>query len=1367
MPILQNVYTRLDILDLVDGQFAKTTSIYLLGEASACAKSTADVALRNKKLVAAIGAKAVRTLTSGDASQVTGGDDWDELNELDFEELLNTDEPAPVVTPTNKSTKQVAVKDSISNLVLYTKDKITDVAEKIALATGIDPYKQYLWLPNAKRSLDGDEISLMSHWANAINTVDEYPVDAHYKVDRSAQPYIESFASDSAIVITCISLDSIISSKTKMQMIARSDAESFGLIYTNIIQRFFPSLSYAMFAQYLADESQLRIKFEDLEFDREATKEKLAQLSKLIPELNKQKRVTIESTECLSTITTGMILASKYANQVPRVNTMKLFQDIDIITLTDVAMIDLYRLDNEQRPIRIRKEPQRDQYRLAKDDMLMSSGLYTRKSLVYLRAMVVTLLPKDEYETIMIVVDQFGTLWIKTQPSQMHAFSKSAFLKFITPTVDAIIREFNSHDSAFVSHERFMTLCGSSSCLYNIVSSSSKITFKFPVNYQKLLDLVSDKFLATGLMTPFVVDWSKRKHAVTYFELRYGVTRSAESGNKHKVVEFKNARGVAMISLSNLDMPESDLYVDFIGRIVIGNSKQLKAQEDSQEQLTAIDPILYRPRVTSDMYSRICQKRFQPIVTTAAEPGAVKYHNFTFNKPEYYKCRSKHAPILGFIQNKHEKGFCLPCCRKTLPAVDIKDACIAQTDESKTQQATSSTYKIEYPIHEVANSKIMHRRVILPAYVGHLFGAPGLVANGSILLTHAAVQDGMNPNTKSFLQTAIMISAIQSATGKPLYNSYRELIIDIVAMVKHPRLQIAIMNNKMISERYTTPQALVHVIEDQFLKMTILDIHNRLSDIEWNDLIVYLANCMGINVLLLSDDRSAFENIRLTNLFDINVEQPVSVFLRRINLEWSIANQNTRALYLPVTTSKFKVQYKSALLIERLNIGKALARIKRVTSGPILNLLAKQFTVERIEAVVKQSRQYTLVNDLSSQKIAVLRIGKLQLVMTFTTMATTVHPEPIDVKPTATIANMLVFITDYNIHYADATPSIQSKLASYKTYLQASLKMSSLYEFILIDALLLKVSQFIICDELVIGAVVSLVEVNRVVATELMFFKPVSVAVATAEIDKSKRELATLRSRVNAKALLCFPLANDTSFVTWSVNPLTVRAPEQCPADNMNPAFDAGVYSNEIYHLLVRDIVQAWSSERSSELDAFMVKEMQKMGPPVIVQTKIDRLIEKVCTEYDTYDPLVVRATVNELFERINTTARTNADAVSQFKSDAAFAGFELKNVYRMSRKQVKTKLESIMRTITVKTNTYPSFNLDISVGDQRKTFYDNGKLMIHASLRADLIDTMLSDLLNPFRRDYIINSQLTEAVLSDIRLHTSELIYIQNVAYK
>lgn len=86
------------------------------------------------------------------------------------------------------------------------------------------------------------------------------------------------------------------------------------------------------------------------------------------------------------------------------------------------------------------------------------------------------------------------------------------------------------------------------------------------------------------------------------------------------------------------------------------------------------DPKLYDMKLYGSklILSRVIQKKIQPYPYTKEEYELLpntekeymhKYWNFTTNQEMYYKC-SKKYPHIGFITNKHPKGYCLPICRK-------------------------------------------------------------------------------------------------------------------------------------------------------------------------------------------------------------------------------------------------------------------------------------------------------------------------------------------------------------------------------------------------------------------------------------------------------------------------------------------------------------------------------------------------------------------------------------------------------------------------------------------------------------------------------------------------------------------------------
>lgn len=1361
--ILKNVYSRIDIIELKDDSFVKTASVYLLGSASSHAKTIDDINIKNKQLSSEIGTTAIKYLS--DQSNIVGGsDDWEELDEIDFEELLNS-EPEIVV----KQSKSNIKGNSISDIVFYTKDKAADIREKVALATGIKPYKQYLWFPDAKRSITNDEISLMAYWKTSIRMIEGYPVDSQRVfTPNSSPPTIEKFSNDGAVVITCINLDSIILNKSKLQMVARSDSESFELIHMNSIERFFPLMTLPVFNQYLSDENQIPIRFEAYEFDKKAVLSKYQKLAQLIPELNNQPQVSIETTNLFTISTTDMVIARVFPDKIKRIDTLKLFQMIDTNSNQNIGSVDLYRYDEERKPIRLRKLQQRDEFRISKDEGIMCSKFHSRKQFIQSCSLIIKLLPRKEYDGVTIMIEESGATWIRMLPNQSYTFTKSVFLDFIAVTIDPIIQSLNQMDPIFMTRDRFLLIRDPSGIQYNIVSSSSKISFMFSVSYKKLLDLVVDKLFSTGLLKPLNVEWNRKQKSTTSFEIRYGVSQS--SCQNIPIIDIKDISSVAVMLLSNLDVDETSLYADIIGRLVLSKKSKLQLESNQKTDLSTIDPLLFRPRVSADGYSRVCQKKYQPVTATKTDKNAVEYHNFTFNRPEYYRCPSSAASQLGFITGKHPQGYCLPCCRK-LQQPDLKNVKKACIENSFEEKSVASTYKIDYPIVDVPNSKIMDRRITIPEYICRVLGLQNVVANGSILASHKTIRDGIDEDTKSYLQTAIIISCLENSNGSISYKSYREFILDIIAMIKEPNNHIRIMKNQIVSDRYTSPQALIHAIEDKFVKMTIFESNKQLSAIQWNDLIVFLANCMNMNILLLSDDRLPNQGIQMLNFHDIDPTKPVFILLKRLNVEWSMNSHNTRSLYFPITDNAFKVFHKSALIFRKMDIAKSTTKLQQVLNGANQKITIKQFTQENIRSVIDQSRSYKLIEDVIDQKLMIIKSGKSQFLCSVFCNDTTIKARNIDIPITASLESILSFIDDYNNYTIDEQKNLKTELASYKLYLTAVLKLSNVYQFINLPRFLLKISKFVVHDDSVIGMVVNVVNVGKIESTELFFFKPITIKVATNELLRQKNTLTRILQKVNAREALRFPFDSrmlnslETAFVHWELHPLKAVPKEtsKCSKD-ISKDLNVGWYSSEIYPLTTRHIIDKWSAIRDKRLDADLTTFIKSSKELPISNVKVDELIETLIKKDARYDPTILRVVITGLFEQINSADKTIDHAIVRLQEFPPLNGFELKNIHRLTKSEVSSKLEDLMKKYTSKTSSYPTFDLNISIQDQRFEFYKNGKVLIPDGLYTEIFDTFVSDLMNPFHRDYIINAQLAESALTYIQPHIGELIYVYKI---
>ena len=149
-----------------------------------------------------------------------------------------------------------------------------------------------------------------------------------------------------------------------------------------------------------------------------------------------------------------------------------------------------------------------------------------------------------------------------------------------------------------------------------------------------------------------------------------------------------------------------DKYSTFDERI------KRKTLTDNKHQ----DPELYNSKKlykTDFIYSRICQKPYQPIILSMEEYNdpnylnkeqksrAVKFWNFTNQIPVYYLSINPKYKYIKFTTNKHPKKYCIPCSKKT-PIVknknDLKrimhETCLK--DHVWTQEKKTITEKSRY-----------------------------------------------------------------------------------------------------------------------------------------------------------------------------------------------------------------------------------------------------------------------------------------------------------------------------------------------------------------------------------------------------------------------------------------------------------------------------------------------------------------------------------------------------------------------------------------------------------------------------------------------------------------------------------------------
>ncbi len=1415
----KRIYARIDILDLQlkgdDPSFNRSASVYLLGDAAADVKSEKDISLSNKKLVSHIGAEVIKLISpesfkhGGDIESALelrdNDEDWDNFEMGDIEEMLASPEQDDKAKENSK--KEKLKENLFKEFTLFSKDKVVDILDMVAIVTGIDPYKQYLWLSSCSKSLTADLLSLMDHWKLSMRRIQAFPVDTT-QLTRDSNVFttapLESLVDGKgAVVISCISLDSIVetANRSRLRFLARSDPDSYELIHANAIKRFFPAITLPIFNQYIINNDDLQLNYPHLAWEQNTLIAQYNRRTTLFEDIKAHMQNMAKSTQHsnISVSIISLVFACPSLASDDVIDTLKLFQAIDITNAScnAIADIDLFGVYNNDsgKNLRLRKLRQQDHFRTNHQSSVIGlfGGIVFKQQLIRSQTIVISCLPTDTYKSLAIGISKYGSVWIRARTARLD-MTMDTFCNEIATTVKQIIDLINSTPNVFTTQKRlehFDFVTSTQKSKYEIMSSSSRLIFSFSPSYTKLVDLFIKYLENSGLAKPSAIASRASKNLMTVV---YGVaSKVANSVTNFELpsIEITNMEGVAILGLVNFDIEETQFYVDLISCIVALHKKSLEISIKAKSSLVATDPVLYRPQVGSKKYRRICQRQYQPVVTTKDDKGAVEYFNFTFNRPEYYKCPNPNTPELGLISGKHPQGYCFPCCRKTSQKTFAakKSSCIDPSSEGADDDKSGrrSTYKVLYPTEDVSNKKFVGRRILLPPYVSKLLHLGDVVANGAIV---ASRQDDVADVKQSTYQSLMLIAARETSHGskRPSYASPRELALDVVGMLKHPQQQARFMRNKLVSSRFTTPLGFLHAFEDQFMKETILQSNTAdLSSVEWNDLVVFLANIIGMNVLLLSDERIASKGIQILNIEDIDISKPVMLVLKRIDSEWSDKQTNTRAMYLPITHNSYRVLSKSRLVVPTFKLSAYLSKIKNITSGPRLAKLWKQFSLNRCSDFVNHSKdKFSILRIDLPRKILEIGVdasGKkiITSMLTSKTLQTSYETHSIsDADPDASLSDCLAFITNYNAYYVRRVAKLNDVLKSYKLYLAAALQKTKVYALITLEVYLLKVGRFVMNGTDVVAVVVDLVDGRNVTqATELMFFKPQSRESTLKEIILYQENLYNFHKAVDAYSVITFPisahllLATDKTFpeafIQWVNNPLDVmrdknKVHENCQM-NMKKSLNKGVYTNMVYQVAINEIiVNAWGKEFPDELIAAVVKRLPDMWPRPIAQTSIDKLITEFAAAHSKYDALLVRKILTPIFDKINAEDQTVNDAVDRVKAEPSLQGFDLRNVFRYTKKQIEDKVNMLLNSLSLQVTDYPTFELDMPLNKQQDRLIDSGthKLLIHKDVYEDVRLMIVADLGNPFRRDYIINAPAKLTQLFDIQPHVGEIIFYE-----
>lgn len=164
-------------------------------------------------------------------------------------------------------------------------------------------------------------------------------------------------------------------------------------------------------------------------------------------------------------------------------------------------------------------------------------------------------------------------------------------------------------------------------------------------------------------------------HRVT--DVRFEVLAAADLEEFRVVATYLLAFLDGLLAGPKTARLKSPAFVDFAkGAERDKRLRRLQERDPNLYDLKKYDP-------AARVYSMLCQAKHQPHIYTPEEAAAlpakeraalVRYWNFTEQRPAYYRCPMAAYPHVSFRAGQHPLGYCLVCCRRSLPAVGSKAA---------------------------------------------------------------------------------------------------------------------------------------------------------------------------------------------------------------------------------------------------------------------------------------------------------------------------------------------------------------------------------------------------------------------------------------------------------------------------------------------------------------------------------------------------------------------------------------------------------------------------------------------------------------------------------------------------------------------
>lgn len=798
------------------------------------------------------------------------------------------------------------------NVRFYPEDKISEVKQKINLALKIPIFRQHLcklvngkYIPcEYKFTIDGKFIPLDSFqvFAESETNIFEMPIDlSYYKNKESIK--IEAYDTFTLLGDTTefhlIDLETFIEPyREQLINTVKSDKYTLQLLFYGFILPYWPIMDLSIFVEY--------INLKSISNSYPSIDPPISNLMFLVQQMDISDKIKISKSSLISSLTESTVKITSIHRQ--KIINLRILFDLLECTpvINGIAIYDIW----ENKHIVLSKY-HKDYEPLAEKMSQM---------MMFFRITV-------DNQKLKLYIFPNGAYAIKGSWNEDQQLDFQSIIKIVELYINPIIDKINSLKSvlyydfklekATKKNIKFIDL-GISLFLKKMLSDSDFSNLKSLLKKFSDARIIQDKQLDKNVLEYYfkkgIYDLeAQRIEKTTPLDNYYSFMFNGEIRQKWFIL-FENIRILKIthrfsdlkIEISGIKENEYEIFNKYINYLIDEflklNSKKGNLDEDikkiSKKPLNSLkehDPMLYNFKKLYNseiVYSKICQKPFQPIILSQSQYKDLKdkknitqYWNFTTESPAYYKCPNDKFPNIHFITGKHPKGYCIPCCKITLPSTNPEDK------QRKIYETCLNKH-----IYEKKDVEVSSSRYIMS------YGKP-IDINRLSLLPEASMEPLFETSKKFYLfGVSQNLNSLQKIGAwfclmHSLNYSEKQLIDAIVD--KLPQNYNFLLKSEISS--WFSQTELIHELNDVF-------IHGKPSEFDrWNDLAIDIAKyCLGINFIIFEDKHGSIQlkvPINLTDIDDLIDGNPYLIVLYNIETKnWNPVYQIYKDVYFRTGT---------------------------------------------------------------------------------------------------------------------------------------------------------------------------------------------------------------------------------------------------------------------------------------------------------------------------------------------------------------------------------------------------------------------------------------------------------------------------------